>query len=259
MFIKTEGDGYYVKVSDEPEGNDKMALQTENYSIKKTEDHPIKVVVACHYPLLKEGISNILTGDKGINVVSEVSNLLDLVQCCEDAQLDVLLLDVDLQGLNLAKIIQLLKKNRSARIILIINGDYNENTLISAIRAGVRGYLLKDADSIRLIKAIKAVDDGELWVERKMMVKVFESFSSRRKKKKSEAGDTGRDRVYQLTETETKIVKLVLTGLANKDVAKELYLSEKTVKFHLYKIFRKLSVKNRSALILYGFRNGLIR
>ena len=146
----------------------------------------------------------------------------------------------------------MLKKNKATKVILIINDDYNENMLINAIRSGVRGYLLKNADSSRLVKAIKAVNDGELWVERKMMIKVIEAFSSPRRGAKD-----GRS-IYDLTETETRVVKLVLGGGSNKDIAKNLYLSEKTVKFHLYKIFKKLSVKNRSELILYGFRNGFI-
>jgi DNA-binding NarL/FixJ family response regulator len=214
----------------------------------------IQVVVACYYPLLREGISKIIEDDKNIEIVQRVSNLLDLVQVCEEFKFDVLLLDIDLRGINLTKILQLLKKNKNAKVILIVDNDYNENTLISAIRSGVRGYLLKNTESKHLTKAIKSVNDGELWVERKMMVKVLEAFSSSPKMK----GKKRKSAVYELTETETKIVKLVLNGLSNKDIAKDLYISEKTVKFHLYKIFKKLSVKNRSALILYGFRNGFV-
>ena len=214
----------------------------------------IQVVVACYYPLLREGISKIIEDDKNIEIVHRVSNLLDLVQVCEEFKFDVLLLDIDLRGINLTKILQLLKKNKNAKVILIVDNDYNENTLISAIRSGVRGYLLKNTESKHLTKAIKSVNDGELWVERKMMVKVLEAFSSSPKMK----GKKRKSAVYELTETETKIVKLVLNGLSNRDIAKDLYISEKTVKFHLYKIFKKLSVKNRSALILYGFRNGFV-
>lgn len=214
----------------------------------------IQVVVACYYPLLREGISKIIEDDKNIEIVQRVSNLLDLVQVCEEFKFDVLLLDIDLRGINLTKILQLLKKNKNAKVILIVDNDYNENTLISAIRSGVRGYLLKNTESKHLTKAIKSVNDGELWVERKMMVKVLEAFSSSPKMK----GKKRKSAVYELTETETKIVKLVLNGLSNRDIAKDLYISEKTVKFHLYKIFKKLSVKNRSALILYGFRNGFV-
>jgi DNA-binding NarL/FixJ family response regulator len=222
----------------------------QNGSHLKKNDGALRIVLACYYPLLVEGVCKILEGDKGIQVVSKVSNVLDLIQACEGLNFDVLLLDVDLQGLNLSKVLQLLKKNKAAKVILVVNGDYNENMLINAIRSGVRGYLLKNADSSRLLKAIKAVNDGELWVERKMMIKVLEAFSSPR------GGAKGSKSIYDLTETETKVVKLVLNGCSNKDIAKNLFLSEKTVKFHLYKIFKKLSVKNRSELILYGFRNG---
>jgi len=229
-------------------------MATKNSNLSQKKDDLIQVVVACYYPLLREGISKIIGDDKNIEIVRRVSNLLDLVQVCEEFKFDVLLLDIDLKGLNLTKILQLLKKNRNSKVILIVDNDYSENTLISAIRSGVRGYLLKNTESKHLTKAIKSVNDGELWVERKMMVKVLEAFSSSPKIKEKKR----KNAVYDLTETETKIVKLVLTGLSNRDIAKDLYLSEKTVKFHLYKIFKKLSVKNRSELILYGFRNGFV-
>jgi two-component system, NarL family, response regulator DegU len=222
----------------------------QNATHLKKNDGILRIVLACYYPLLLEGVCKILESDKSIQVVSKISNVLDLVRACEGLNFDVLLLDVDLQGLNLSKVLQLLKKNKAAKVVIIINDDYNENMLINAIRSGVRGYLLKNADSSRLVKAIKAVNDGELWVERKMMIKVIEAFSSPRRGAKDGSS------IYDLTETETRVVKLVLGGGSNKDIAKDLYLSEKTVKFHLYKIFKKLSVKNRSELILYGFKNG---
>jgi two-component system response regulator DegU len=215
----------------------------------------IKVVVACYYPLLREGICKIFEGQKDIQVVSRVSNLLDLVQTCEELKFDILLLDVELQGLNFKKVLQLLKKNKAAKVILIVNDNYSESSIINAIRSGVRGYLSKNADASQLLKAVRVVSDGELWLERKMMSKVLDTFSSPPKKR---GRGKGNDQVYNLTETEAKIVKLVLKGYSNKAIAQDLFLSEKTVKFHLYKIFKKLSVKNRSELILYGFRNGFI-
>ncbi|MGH7792707.1 MAG: response regulator, partial [Thermodesulfobacteriota bacterium] len=77
----------------------------------------IQVVVACYYPLLREGISKIIEDDKNIEIVQRVSNLLDLVQVCEEFKFDVLLLDIDLRGINLTKILQLLKKNKNAKVI----------------------------------------------------------------------------------------------------------------------------------------------
>ncbi|MFI5321976.1 MAG: LuxR C-terminal-related transcriptional regulator [Thermodesulfobacteriota bacterium] len=219
-------------------------------STENTE--PIKTVVACHYPLLREGISKILADEGNINIVSEVSNLIDLIQSCEEHNFDILLLDVDLRGINLARIMTLIKNNKTAKVILIIDNDYNENLLINAIRSGVRGYLVKDTDSKHLIKSVAAVHSGELWVERKLMGKVLDGSAYPAKTIR------GKGEIYDLTETEIKIIKLVLNGYTNKNVADELYISEKTVKFHLYKVYKKLKVKNRSELILFGFRHGLV-
>ncbi len=212
----------------------------------------INTIVASRYPLVMEGLCRILEDDKGIKVVSGVSNLIDLVQSSKHFDFDILVLDVELKGLNLTKILDLVKKNKSAKVILLIDNDYSENLLINAIRSGVRGYLLKDANSAELIKSVKAVFDGELWADRKLMGKVVDGSSYPTKKVEVKG------QIYDLTETEIKIIKLLLRGLTNRKIADDLYISEKTVKFHLYKVFKKLKVKNRSELILFGFRNGFV-
>ena len=221
-------------------------------SVNKNKAESVRTIVACRYPLVRDGVSKILEDDKSIEVVSRVSNLIDLIAACEETEFDILLLDVDLRGLNLTKILGLIKKNKGAKLILIIDHDYNENLLINARRSGVRGYLLKDTDSNQLIKSVNTVYNGELWVERKLMGKVIDGNVYPQKAEK------GKGQIYDLTETEIKIIKLVLNGYTNKTIADELYISEKTVKFHLYKTFKKLNVKSRSELILFGFREGFV-
>jgi len=213
-----------------------------------------RLILACNHTLLREGISKILDEDKSVQIVGVASNLLDLIQSLEECIFDILLLDVDFQGLNLTNILRLLKKNNSGKVILIIDDIYDEEELANAILAGVRGYLLKDTSSNQLKKAINAVSDGQLWVERKMMAKALDAFLYSNNHKRS----TGVSSIYNLTKTEIKIVKMVINGNSNKMVARDIFLSEKTIKFHLYKIFKKLSVSSRSALILYGFGKGFI-
>ncbi len=224
----------------------------EGKVVSRNKPQTVKTIVACRYHLVQEGLSKILEEDKAIKVVSGVSNLIDLIESCKQFDFDILLLGVELKGLNLTKILGLVKKNKSAKVILLIDRDYSENLLINAIRSGVRGYVLKDVDSSHLIKSVKAVFDGELWAERKLMGKVVDGSSYPTKKLEVKG------QIYDLTETEIKIIKLVLTGMTNREIADELYISEKTVKFHLYKIFKKLTVKNRAGLILFGFRNGFV-
>ncbi len=113
-------------------------------SKSKTKEDIINVIVACQYPLLKEVISKIIEDDKKIRVISKVSDIIDLVQSCEEFPFDILLLDVDLRGLNVQKLLSLVKKNRSSKVILIVDNNYDESSLVNSIRSGVRGYLIKD-------------------------------------------------------------------------------------------------------------------
>ena len=218
----------------------------------KKNSTAIKTIIACSHSLYGSGVSAILSEDRKIEVVSIVSNLIDLIESSKQHKFDIMLLDVELKGMNLNKILELVKKNKNAKVILLINEDYSDNLLINGIRSGIRGYVQKDVDPSEVIKAVKAVYDGELWAERKLMGKVVDGSIYPTK----EVNLNGQ--VYDLTETEIKIIKLVLTGMTNKEIADDLYISEKTVKFHLYKVFKKLSLKNRSELMLFGFRNGLI-
>jgi DNA-binding NarL/FixJ family response regulator len=213
-----------------------------------------RILVACENTLLREGISKILHEDEGIQVVAEACNLLELIQFCEEFQFDILLLDADLQGLKLSKILESIRNKSGCKVILIIGDKFDEDQLIDAILLGVRGYLSKDSNSNQLKSAINFVSDGQHWVKREIMTKALEasSYTPNGRGKRANAP------IYNLTKTELKIFKMVLEGHSNKQIARDVFLSEKTVKFHLYKIFRKLAVKNRSELILYGYRKGIV-
>jgi len=212
----------------------------------------INTFIACSHSLYGMGLSKILSEDKKIEIVSVASTLIDLIESSKQNKFDILLLDVELKGLNLNKILELVKKNKNAKVILLTDNNYGENLLINGIRSGVRGYLQKNAEPSELINSVKSVHEGELWADRKLMGKVVDGSIYPTK----EVNLNGQ--IYDLTETEIKIIKLVLTGMTNKEIADDLYISEKTVKFHLYKVFKKLSLKNRSELMLFGFHNGLI-
>ncbi len=212
-----------------------------------------RVVVACENTLLREGISKMLHEDEGIQIVAEVSNLLELIQSCEEFRFDILLLDVMLQGLNLSRILESFRNKNGSKVLLIIDDKFDEDDLADTILSGVRGYLSKESNSNQLKTAVHAVKDGQLWVERKIMCNALEAHLSNCKRISKKRHSS----VYDLSKTELKILKLVLRGQSNKQIARDVFLSEKTVKFHLYKIFRKLSVKSRSELILYGYRKGI--
>ncbi len=223
-------------------------------TLSSTKNKKINIILASNNRLFREGIATILKEDKNIEIVSETSNPLEVIQSCQEYSFDVLLVSVDLNGLNLKKILRLVKKKNSGKVILIVDKHYDEDGLVDAISSGLRGYILKDSNSMQLRKAINAVHEGQLWIERKITAKAFDAFLYPDIKRRRSRTST----LYDLTNAELNIVKMVVNGDSNKKIAENLYLSEKTVKFHLYKVFKKLSLKSRSQLILHCFRNGML-
>ncbi len=212
-----------------------------------------RIVIACENTLLREGISKMLNEDEGVQIIAEAANLLELIQSCEEFRFDILLLDVTLQDLSLSRILESFRNKNGSKVLLIIDDKFDEDDLVDAILSGVRGYLSTDSNSTQLKTAVHAINDGQLWVERKMMCNALEAHLSNCKRVSRKRHSP----IYELSKTELKILKMVLRGHPNKQIAREVFLSEKTVKFHLYKIFKKLCVKSRSELILYGYRKGI--
>lgn len=219
----------------------------------RIESNKIKVVLGVHFPILGEGIKKILEEDNELVVVDSVDNILDLIEVYNNRVGDVFLVDYEMPGFDISSISSLVRKNEETKLLIILNKDYKDDTLINITNAGAHGYLLKNTNSDHLKKAVKSVCKNELWIERKILTRVVKEAVSGNKTTVKDI----ENKLTDLTQTESKIVKLVLRGYSNKKIASSLYLSEKTVKFHLYKVFKKLSIKSRSELILYCFKIGL--
>jgi len=129
----------------------------------------------------------------------------------------------------------------------------DEAMILKALKAGAKGYLSKDVGISDLIKAIQAVHQGELWVERKLMARFFEGEAIADPKGEDRSGKTKEG----LTPREQEVLRFLTKGTTNKEIAKALFISEKTVKSHLNSIFRKLKVSRRLQAILYAIRRGL--
>lgn len=217
-------------------------------------ENKIKIVLGINFSILGEGIKKILEDDEELIVVNKVNNLLDLVEIFKNGIGDVFLVDYELPGLDTSSISSLLRNGDNTKLIIMLDKDYPEETLVDIVSAGAHGYLLKNSSSEHLRKSVKSVYKNELWVERKILTRVVKDAISGNKTTFKDI----ENKLVDLTETESKIVKLALRGYSNKKIASHLYLSDKTVKFHLYKVFKKLSIKNRSELILYCYKSGLV-
>jgi DNA-binding NarL/FixJ family response regulator len=214
----------------------------------------IQILLGCSSSILAEGIKKLLEEDSELKVVQKINSLLDVFEHYKNSSVNIFVVEFELPGFEVSKIKNLINKNSHIKLMVLLNKDYEDEILVKIIRAGASGYILKGSDSNHLRKAVKGVCANELWVERRILSRVVKDVINENKADTEKVDNT----IVELTEAESKIVKLVLQGLSNRKIADHLYLSEKTVKFHLYKTFKKLKVKNRSELILYCFKNKLI-
>lgn len=213
----------------------------------------IRLVIADDQRLLREMLHLALRQEKGIEIVGEAANCLQAVDVISDLKPDIVLLDIIMPEMNGIKVLPAIREKSPKTKALMLTVANDETMILKALKAGAKGYLSKDVGISDLIKAIQAVHQGELWVERKLMARFFEG--------EAIAGPKGEDRSGKtkesLTPREQEVLRLLTKGSTNKELAKALFISEKTVKSHLNSIFRKLKVSRRLQAILYAIRRGL--
>lgn len=133
-----------------------------------------RVILACEYALDREAILNILASEEDIEIVAEIPRPRDIGRLIlSQIKADVLILDIDMFHLDLLEILRLIRKKAPTLIVLLLTEKYNEERIVEAICAGSLGYVLKSASASELIRSVRALINGEVWIERKMMAKVI--------------------------------------------------------------------------------------
>jgi len=212
----------------------------------------IRVLLADDHALFRQGVRRLLEGAGDIEVVGDAETGEESVRLAEDLAPDIVLLDVampTLSGIDAARMIKT-SSPRAGIIMLTVHAD--EEFLFEAIKAGAMGYLLKDCTPDELIRAIRVVHSGEGLLAPTMAAKVMREFARTREMKDLAAVH------LPLTQREVEILQHVTTGLANKEIANRLSISERTVKNHLSNIMEKLHVNSRTQAAVYALRRGLV-
>lgn len=184
-------------------------------------------------------VRKILKSEEDIEIVAEVLNHLEIISLIEQKRPDVLFIDTAIPHLNIMKILEKIRENNAPTKLLLLLHTQDEETVIDAISLGVRGCLREVSSLEQFVQAIRAVSQEEIWADRKILTKVVSRLSNKIKSCPKN----------KLTRREEEIITLVINGMSNKQIAKSLFISEKTVKTHLGNIFDKVGIKNRSDLI----------
>jgi len=213
----------------------------------------IRVVLAADCRLLLECLRFALTSQENIKIVGEAQTSLQLFDIMARIEVDVILMNLEYDKVDGIEIISAIKQRDGATKVLLLPSTIDEDTLLSALKYGAKGYLTKNIGIAGLVQAINAVHMDEIWIERKLIVKHFDNYCDPNMPNESEhksIKDT-------LTNRELDVLRLLAHGFTNKEIAGELFISEKTVKCHVGNIFKKLNVSRRLQAILYGIKEGI--
>jgi two-component system NarL family response regulator len=215
---------------------------------------PTKVVIADDHTLFREGIKRMLSLEKDILVVGEASKGDEVTKLVERTKPDVLLLDLKMPKGDIVQTLLEVKDTNPATKVLVLTAFSEDENILNAAKGGARGYILKGIDFSTLLRAIKTVNSGGVWIDKELPA--AEAFEEIAQDQFIDLGDAREDNeaVKILTRRELEILRLVAEGLTNEEIGKKIFISEKTVKTHLTNIFDKLKVNNRfkAALLIMG-------
>jgi len=215
---------------------------------------PIRVLVVDDHALFRRGLEMVLEQEPDIEVVGEAGDGGQAVQKAIETAPDIVLMDVRMprgSGIEACRAIK--DAVPSAKIIMLTISD-EEADLYEAIKAGATGYLLKEISIEEVASAIRAVQNGQSLISPSMASKLLTEFATMVKRTDSKAQLP----TPRLTDREMEVLRLVARGLNNRDIAKELYISENTVKNHVRNILEKLQLHSRMEAVVYAVREKLL-
>lgn len=215
-------------------------------------EQTIKVIIVDDHPLVREGLRKVLTLEKDIEVIDEAGDGQGAINVTRRRQPDVILMDINMPGTNGIEATRVIKRQFPKVGVLALTIHEEEEYVLELVRAGVSGYVLKDIAPNKLVETIKTVAKGHSVIDPSITTKIFGEINRlSHLKRVKEEWET-------LTEREMDVLKMISKGCSNKEIAKGLNISEKTVKNHITNIFRKLQVDDRTQAVLFAIKHRLV-
>ena len=210
----------------------------------------IKILIADDHPVVREGLSSMLSRERDIQVVGEAENGTEAIKKAGELQPDIILMDLrmpEVDGVEAMR--QIRVRNPDMKFIVLTTYD-NDEYIFKGIEVGARAYLLKDAPREELFKAIRAIYRGESLIQPAVAGKVLDRLAELSRQVRAPE---------RLSEREVEVLKLIAKGASNKLIATTLCIGESTVKTHIQSIFQKLEVNDRTEAVTEAIKKGIIR
>ena len=207
-------------------------------------DAPIRLLVVDDHPLVRDGVISAFARNPEFEVLGEAADGAEAVRLAQELQPDVILMDLRMPGMDgVAAITELARRGVAARVLVLTTYD-TDSHVVPAVEAGAAGYLLKDAPRTELLRAVRAVAQGEAVLSPAVAARLMSRIRS------PGAGP--------LSQRELEVLELVASGTTNREAAARLFITEATVKTHLLNIYAKLGVSDRAAAVAEAFSRGLL-
>lgn len=218
-----------------------------------TSTPTIKVLIVDDHAVVRAGLRMLIDQDPDMEVTGLAGNRSEALAAATSEQPNIIILDIVLGDDDGLSFLPELRAVAGKARVLVLTGLRSPESQRRAMRAGAMGIVLKEHAAEVLIKAIKKVHQGEVWLDRLAMGSVLQEISENKQP------EPDKEKIASLTEREREVIGLVGEGLKNKQIASRLFISETTVTHHLSSVFSKLEVSDRLELIIYAFRHGLAK
>ena len=213
----------------------------------------IRLLLCDDHAMFRQGLKSILETEEGFRVIGEAATGRQAIRHALETKPDIILMDIQMPEVDgVAATKSILGEFPEARVI-ILTMYRQDRYVFEAIKAGARGYMLKDSDANALVDTIQRIHDGETLLNAEMAASVLDEF----KKVKEALPSTPEHPISELTEREATILRLLAKGDSNREIADKLGVSEKTVRNRLSEVFSKLRLNNRTQAALYALREGI--
>lgn len=206
----------------------------------------IELFIADDHQMFIDGIKALLHDIKYIHIAGEANTGNEVLQKLKNTKVDIILLDIRMPDLNGIETATIISKSYPAIKILALTMYDDSNNITKMLKAGVKGYVLKNTSKDELIRAIQRLAEGNTFYSEQVVMDVMN---------KSTNEDTAP--VLKLTKREIEVIKLIVKSMTNKEIAVQLFLSELTVKTHRQNVMQKLDVRNTAGLVKFAMDNNL--
>jgi DNA-binding NarL/FixJ family response regulator len=212
---------------------------------------PIRVLVADDHPIVRDGLVAILSTQPDISIVGEAANGREVLEQVLRLQPDVLLLDLEMPEMDGVEALRRLRDAGAVVRTIVFTAFDSDERILGAVQAGAQGYLLKGAPRDELFEAIRVVNSGGSLLQPVVTSKLLRRISEGPAQPTTSLGEA-------LTPRELEVLRLMTRGFQNKEIALNLVISERTVKFHVSSILQKLNAGNRTEAVTLAIQQGLV-